>query len=477
MKLHRLLPVLLSVTLASSAAANDTRFTFVDLGTLPGGSASVAYGLNDSEQVVGWATIPGCLTQNGLPCRRAYVWQNGVMTMLDKLPGDEDSFARSINNNGLIAGTSEDNILFGSGTFHGAYWDNTGIHALPDLGNGTSFAHDVNDSGVIAGHSVSSTTMRDSAVIWTGGVISDVGTGEGHSYSRLEGINESGSSVGFAWNLFSPNDSIAYDGVKWATIGGIDGQFQNSQANDVNDNGLAVGLQAFPSGSWHAAGWQLGKSGSIDFGVLPGLDTGEMYGVNNAGESVGASYDGSLPGSNRAHFWDGTHLRDLNDFMPASSDYHIFEARDINENGDIIGTAVIGGEFRAFLLHREPIWEQYDVGVSPANSADLNGIGSSSIGETLDVVTTNLTGTISVYFFCLDKASYPLLGGVGLVDPNSLIITRYRLVNAGQSKFKINFPDDPSLVGAVIYVQTATVISVGPDVWELSNGLEIPICE
>ena len=38
-----------------------------------------------SRQVVGWSTIPGCVTGNGAPCRRAFLWDNGVMTDLGLL--------------------------------------------------------------------------------------------------------------------------------------------------------------------------------------------------------------------------------------------------------------------------------------------------------------------------------------------------------------------------------------------------------
>ncbi|MFT5286851.1 MAG: putative membrane protein [Planctomycetota bacterium] len=478
MKPRNLIPVLLSVCLAGTAGANEVNFTYVDLGTLPGGSSSVAYGMNDAQQIVGWATIPGCLTMNGLQCRRAYVWDDGVMTSLPMLPGDEDGFARGINNNGLIVGTSESDVLFGSGTYHAVSWSGGLVSALPDLGNGTSFAHDVNDSGTIAGHSVNSMTSRDSAVTWSGGLVTNLGGSElGHDYSRLQGINAAGQTVGFGWNLFSPNDSLAFNGAEWLTIGGTDGPFQNSEASDVNDSGMAVGLQAFPSGSWHAAGWQLGVKGAIDFGTLPGLDTGEMYAVNNQGLAVGASYDGAMPGSNRAVLWDGTQLLDLNDFLPAGSGVLLYEARDINENGDIAGTAVAGGQFRAFLLRRESAWTAYGQGASPANSVSLDGVGSSSIGQTLDVVASNVTGVITAYIISLGADNYPLLGGVGLVDATSIVLFRFRQVNAGESVLKLNFPNDPTLVGAAIFAQTASVVTLDPDVWELSNGLEIPICE
>ncbi|MFT5463448.1 MAG: putative HAF family extracellular repeat protein [Planctomycetota bacterium] len=465
--------------LASPVAANELNFTYVDLGTLTGGNASVAYGLNDAQQVVGWATIPGCTTAAGLQCRRAYVWDNGVLTDLGKLSGDEDSFARSINNSGLIVGTSESDVIFGSGTYHGVFWSGGVITPLPDLGNGTSFARDVNDSGLIAGHSVDISVARDRAVTWQAGVITNVGSTETHSYNRVQGLNELGELVGFAWNLFSPNDSVAFDGAKWSTIGGIDGQFQNSEASDVNDSGMVVGLQAFPSGSWHAASWQLGVSGSTDHGTLPGLDTAELYGVNNAGMAVGSSYDGGNPGLNRAILWDGKVLHDLNDFLPAGSGVLLYEARDINENGDIAGTAVVAGEFRAFLLQSGAAWSKYDQGASASNTIDLDGAGSTSIGASFDAIASNVTGVNTIFAVSLGQASFPLLGGVGLIDPTpaSLLLLDRIGVQGSQATLTLDIPNDPSIVDIEFFVQALSLASTGPNVWELSNGLMATVCQ
>jgi uncharacterized membrane protein len=194
-------------------------------------------------------------------------------------------------------------------------------------------------------------------VTWQSGVVTNVGSSEGHSYNRVQGVNEAGSMVGFAWNLFQPNDSVVFDGSKWATIGGF-GQFQNAEASDLNDTGMVVGLQAFPSGSWHAAAWIFGQPEALDLGTLSGLDTGEMYGVNDAGMAVGSSYDSGLPGQNRAILWDGTTLHDLNDLVTVPPGAVLYEARDINEHGDVAGTALIDGNFRAFLLVRDTLASQ-----------------------------------------------------------------------------------------------------------------------
>jgi probable HAF family extracellular repeat protein len=77
-----------------------------DLGTLPGGTSSFAFGLNDSGQVVG-----DSYNASGQP--HAFVWQNGTMSDLNDLipPGSGWVLgnATAINNAGQIVGVGSHN--------------------------------------------------------------------------------------------------------------------------------------------------------------------------------------------------------------------------------------------------------------------------------------------------------------------------------------------------------------------------------
>lgn len=70
----------------------------INLNTL-GGNLSRAYGINIKRQVVG-----SSLTSNGLP--HAFVWQNGVMNNLGTYGTDNASVAWGINNSGQVVGWS-----------------------------------------------------------------------------------------------------------------------------------------------------------------------------------------------------------------------------------------------------------------------------------------------------------------------------------------------------------------------------------
>ncbi len=129
----------LAVILAHTTTATAADYQLTDLGSLGGGQA-VARDLNDNGQVVGWSLLPG----ETFP--HAFLWENGSMTPLGILTGDEQSVARAINNNGMIIGTSERDVTFGYGVFHAVQFTGGSPVELTNLGGTWSMAHDVTTS-------------------------------------------------------------------------------------------------------------------------------------------------------------------------------------------------------------------------------------------------------------------------------------------------------------------------------------------
>ncbi len=149
----------------------------------------------------------------------AFVWNDGEMTDLGILDGDEQSVARAINNSGVIVGTSERDVVAGYGIFHAFIYDES-LAALPNLGGTWSWAADINDSGRIAGFG---TTPMDHerAVYWQDGIAVDVGQYSFNERTRAIGINSSGVLVGAEYTpMMGPEDAFMYTG-DWLHTGDL----------------------------------------------------------------------------------------------------------------------------------------------------------------------------------------------------------------------------------------------------------------
>jgi probable HAF family extracellular repeat protein len=154
-----------------------------NLGTLPGGGVSVALDVNADGQIVGGAaTAPGSdlfVEGNGIrragPGVHAVLWQDGQMTDLGTLPGGDASLALAINDAGQIVGYST--IAPNDETIHAVLWDNGEIVDLGTLPGGTSsWATGINASGQIVGisdgdGSKEPTAVDTIAVLWNEGEI------------------------------------------------------------------------------------------------------------------------------------------------------------------------------------------------------------------------------------------------------------------------------------------------------------------
>ena len=86
--------------------AQTVKYTVTDLGTLPGGTQSDAVGLNDNEQVVGYAYTSGGV-------QHAFLYSGGSMQDLGTL-GGKQVYANAINDSGQVVGgiTSSDGSRF-----------------------------------------------------------------------------------------------------------------------------------------------------------------------------------------------------------------------------------------------------------------------------------------------------------------------------------------------------------------------------
>ena len=343
----------------------------IDLGTL-GGTSSRASSINDSGQIVGYAT-------NSSGYKRACLFDStggSANTDLGTLGGSQSN-AYSINNNGKIVGYAIDNY----GSTYACLFNSTGggnnknlgtldsVPTSPTYGGGNyGSAYCINDNGYIVGQA-----RKD--VQSGGSILSYL-----HACSFDQTIPWSNYDLGFfvgttslAYSINNNNQIVGYDStsgfsraclfgypngthnIDLGTLGG-----HSSIAYSINDSDLIVGLVGYstalpPSWYYHACLFDSSGGGdNIDLGTLGGLNS-VAYFVNSANQIVGYATDSS--GQQKACLFDSTgngNNIDLNTLIDPSSGWILKEASCINNNGWIVGYGTYNGIDQAFLLTPEP---------------------------------------------------------------------------------------------------------------------------
>jgi uncharacterized membrane protein len=397
------------------------------------------------------------------------------MQALAPLAKDEESFARAVNEAGLVVGISIRDAVGTDGDFHAVTWSGLEPLALPNLGHEQCVATDVNDAGQISGFATDPAVMKDRAVLWEDGEVFNAGASEAHDYNRGEGISPTGLLVGHAWDALMTGDAVVYDG-HWTAIGGLE-PFQQAAAFDANAAGQVVGLQSFPTGFEHAALWDLGTSEVLDLGTLPGHDYAELYDINEAGLAVGRSFR-DLPPDSRAVLYDGRSLVDLHDVLPPELDLWLWEAQEINERGDIAATAVVDGQWRAVLLLAglgSPPWSDLGFGLAGVSGVPaLSGSGPLTPGSTgaLDLSGAAPSAPAAL-FVSLEAAPTPFKGGALVPMPIALQLP---LGTDGTGSIGLAWSAWPgALSGLTLFLQCAVQDGAAVAGVSLSNALRADV--
>ena len=348
----------------SSTSSNNSlpkSYSIVDLGTLPGGTSSVAAALNNKGEVVGTSTETSA---NGVANAQAFVWKSGQMTALGMLPGGRTSHATGINDNGQVCGTSDT----GSGVQAFLYTNGalTSIGNLPgDIG---SAALGLNASGLVAVSSFPSvpTPSPNSyqvqpahAAVYSQGSLTEISVPVGDIAITPDAINALGQVAGTSVNQNKVSRAFLYQNGSLLFPGTLPGD-DSSQADAINASSQAVGASNRKIGTDNSGQNPVFVSQAVLFtagkvtglGMLPGDTNSVATGINDSGQIIGTSTSGATDPTLASHpfIWQQGQLVSLNSLLPIGSGWILTGATGINNTGQICGYGQHNGQTRAFLL-------------------------------------------------------------------------------------------------------------------------------
>ncbi|MGA2336194.1 MAG: hypothetical protein ABSG08_12525 [Terriglobales bacterium] len=327
-----------------------TQWGNLDLGTLAGGTFSNAAAINDFGAVAGTAnglgTVishePGVPNQECSDLTQPFVWRrvNGMQGLgtLAIYPGWQDLYGCDVK-------------------FYA-----TGINGL----------------GQVVGYTTVYSSFYQWAFLWTS---ADGMTAFGGSWppTFVNGISNTGQIVGQNSYYPQPDTWGIGHATSWkkgvvtdlGTLGGgADVADYGSSAGGVNDLGQVVGWSttdpipfSLDSSPVHAVLWT--PSGVIrDLGTLPGDVSSVASKINFFGQVIGSSgntlylntscdcsEDSPFEVTGRPFIWtQRSGMQDLNTLIPGTSGWVLNSATGINNWGQIVGSGMLNGEQRGFLL-------------------------------------------------------------------------------------------------------------------------------
>jgi len=381
---------ILSLTLMSGSVVSAYDYHALAIPPLLGTERSFALGINNQGQVVGRSY--NFIEETGVQDRQAFIWDraSGVRA-LATLSGE--SVAWGINQAGSASGYS-----FDPGGQQRAAWWNVSTNQITDIGTltgPTSTAYGINESGAVVGNADIPTgdpgfTPFHAFLYTTANGIQDLGTltiawpEYQNGYSIAYDLNAQGDVVGVATDT-----SFAYLPFLYTTTAGMSALSRDPihlettkewYAVAINDAGVIGGHVIVATNQSLPYYWPNASATPVAIQMPVGFPYGEIYGINGAGQMVGVMWESDLAGAvEHAFTFDPVNgVRDLNDLIPAQSGWVLSYARDINDQGQIVGLGDLNGQVRGFVLTPSPPQASAVGAFRPADGTfylDYNGNG------------------------------------------------------------------------------------------------------
>jgi len=356
----KILALVAAACAADVAMATDP-YRAISLGTLEGGTGSVAWGINNRKQVVGQA-------DDALGNGRAFVWENGLMTELPMLPSGGPAWAYSINDSGVIVGECKDE----NSVSRPVMWqkDKDGNYQITDLGTlakdgaGFGVAMRINNAGEIVGYATAVSPGPYHAFLITDGNMIDLGTLDytgNFAYSQGLGINEMGHTSGFAYRTFGGPEHGFFSGDRGQVDISPTDRYGLAQWHSLNDADVMTGwVGGSTTGGAFRAAIYSPDNGIELLPLIADATDGYAYDINESGRVVGEMF---FPDT-ISTFWSFTYHNGVSTDMSGMAPEvgYLSTLRAVNNSGDMVGTADAPGGPMAVLLR-------------PACAADLNDDG------------------------------------------------------------------------------------------------------
>ena len=361
---------------SSGIGVNDSgAYGVVNLGTF-GGTVSSAASINLSDWVTGSANLTGDAVAH------AALWRDGKATNLGTLGGPNSAIAWPNHNDfGVLAGISETSAIDplgepwscsaffpGAATKHvcvGFVLRNGDMDPLETLGGPNGYASGTNNSGLIAGWaenkihdptcaSASGQVLQFKPVFWDSRQnIHELRTYGSDPDGAATDVNDLGEIVGIsgvcdqAVGRFTAAHMVLWQSgtvMKLPSLGGVSWNTPTA----INNRGEVVGFANMPgaddqAGKLHPVAFLWTRSGGLKkIEPLPGDAYSLAEGLNNRGDVVGISYSAGFV-SSRAFMYHNGKTFDLNALVSKACSLELIAANDINDEGAIVGQALLRG--------------------------------------------------------------------------------------------------------------------------------------
>ncbi|CAN7628556.1 hypothetical protein LJR289_004686 [Pseudoduganella sp. LjRoot289] len=283
-----------------------------------------------------------------------------------------------INNDGLVAGVLHDQV---DNTLHAYLWKD-GVYTMLDTpinrvaaisadGKVAGEAIDYNPEDFLARPAVyanGSTTMVPAPIAPL------------DHYNYLSAVNSAGKVAGTQYTNIEGHAYTSVNGVS-TLLGGLGGA--RSYAGGMNEAGVVVGAAETADGSFHA--FLNDGSGMVDLGTMSGGRWTQATGINDAGVIIGNDI-AAIPGSDyRAFIYQDGVMQPLGTFEPGARSL----ATAINNLGQVVGYGAfsflvsegVTYNLDSFLpagsgLHMETAWDINDSGQITGSACTTSGVCS-----------------------------------------------------------------------------------------------------